>query len=117
MLYNFNFIETTSSGLNFNFGDTGSQPYYNLNFVDSNYIYSYNFNFGASKNIYTILKGTSNSFTSVWVLNSKMYVGGKGYLTVVDLSDNMVCDWYSQVYQGRSGEVLLESGVVDINVV
>lgn len=117
MSINFNFIQTTPSGLDFNFGPTGSSPYYSLNFIDSPYTSSYNFNFGASKNIYTILKGTSNSFTSVWVLNSKMYVSTNDTLTVVDLSNNSIHDYYTQTHVGRSNESLEHDSVIDINVV
>jgi len=117
MIHIFNFTQTTVTGTSFNFGDTGSGPYYDFNFMESGYIPSYDFTFGKAVEIYNILKGTSNNFSSVWVFNNKMYVGEEGYLTTVDLSTNTVYDWYSTVHIGRANESLNSQDINDVNVV
>ncbi len=115
---NFNFIVLTTSGIDFDFGSTGTEPYYSFNFTESGYSPSspYSFLFGEGFNIYSILKGTSNNFTSVWVYNNKMYVASADVLTTINLSDNSVYDWYTQTAKGRGNETLDSSNVVDINV-
>ena len=117
MSNNFNFIEPSSSSLDFYFGDTGSSPYYDLDFTEDAYSPSYDFNFGEGFNIYTILKGTSNDFSAIWILNNKMYVSSSDTLTIIDLMTNTVYDWYGQTHIGRANESLDHDEVIDINVV
>lgn len=64
-----------------------------------------------------ILKGTDNNFTSIWIFNNRMYVGSDDYLTVVELSNDTVSDWYSETHAGRGVEVLDADDMVDINIV
>lgn len=117
MAHIFNFTQTTVTGTNFDFGSTGSGPYYDFNFTESGYTPSYDFTFGEAAEIYNILKGNTNDFSSIWVHDNKMYVGSEGYLTVVDLSTNTVWDWYSESHVGRANESLDSSDIVDNNVV
>lgn len=118
MANNFNFTVLTTSGTDFDFGSTGSGPYNDFNFTESGYDPSapYSFAFGEGFNIYLVLKGTSNNFTSVWVYNGKMYVSSADALTTINLSDNSVYDFYTQTEKGRGNETLDGSNVVDINV-
>lgn len=116
MAHIFNFTQATVTGTSFLFGDTGSGPYYDFNFTESGYTPSYDFTFGEAVEIYSILKGLSNNFNSIWVYDNKMYVGSEGYLTVVDLSDNTVHDWYSDSHTGRANESLDSEDITDINV-
>lgn len=113
---NFNFANLKSEGLDFNFGEHYTSVYVDFNFIESGYVASYNFNFGIEVNTYSILKGTSNNFSSVWILNNKMYVASSDTLTVVDLLTNTVHDWYSQTQVGRAGESLDSDDVIDIVV-
>jgi hypothetical protein len=123
MFRTFNFTQPTVSGLNFSFGDTVSSPYNDFNFTESGYTGEYNFNFGAGKNIYNILKGISNDFTSIWadinasITNGKIYIGSQGYFNVVNISDQTISDWYSETHKGRSNESLEHSDITDINVI
>jgi len=93
---------------------------HDFNFTEGGYSPSapYNFDFNPPVVIptYNILKGTTNDFSSIWVFDNKMYVGGEGYLTVVDLSTNTVWDWYSEVHLGKAGVALSGSDVADINI-
>ena len=90
----------------------------NFNFRESGYVPdSYGFNFGAGGVLLYILKGLSNNFTSIWVLNDKMYVGTNNTLNVVNLAANTIHDYYSEDDEGRAGESLEGSDMADINVV
>jgi len=64
---------------------------------------------------YKILKGADNNFSSIWISGDKMHVGSAGFLTIVDLINNSVSDWYSTVRAGEAGEVLVDSDIVDNN--
>ncbi len=65
---------------------------------------------------YSILKGSSNNFTSVWVHNGKMYVSSADAFTTINLDDNSVYDFYTQTEKGRGNEALDSNDVIDINV-
>jgi hypothetical protein len=94
-----------------------------FNFTEGGYIpgSSFDFNFGITvptpENIYSILKGSTNNFLSVWVLDNKMYAGTNDSLTVINLLTNMVWDWYDQSQKGRAGETLNSDDSNDINVI
>ena len=95
-------------------------------FVDSGMIYTATSNgvyvIDESNDTYSVLttvsgiKGSSNNFSSVWILNNKMYVSSDDTLTVVDLLTNIVHDWYSQTHIGRANESLDNDSIVDIIV-
>ena len=90
----------------------------NFNFTDSGYIPGdLNFDFGVEITTYNVLKGTSNDFSAIWVLNNKMYVSSSDTLTIIDLMTNTVYDWYGQTHIGRANESLDHDEVIDINVV
>ena len=122
MTQNFNFTQPAVGGLNFIFGGTGSGPYSNFNFTEAGYISSYDFNFGEDYNIYTVLKGLTNNFTSIWadvdagLSVGKMYIGLEGYFNIIDLSNQTLYDWYSESRKGRGNETLDRSDIVDVNV-
>lgn len=122
MAHIFNFTQATVTGTSFLFGDTGSGPYYDFNFTESGYTPSYDFTFGEAVEIYSILKGPTNDFIAIWtdadagLNNGKMYIASEGYLTIIDLSDNSVFDWYSESRVGRANESLENSDIIDINV-
>jgi len=90
-----------------------------FDFTESGYIPSlpYDFYFGELINYYYVLKGTSNNFSSVWVMSNKMYVANDGALTTIDLSTNDLYDWYDQTHVGRAQESLTASGIIDVNAV
>lgn len=90
----------------------------NFNFTESGYVpgLPYNFDFGPSVETYAVIKGSSNVFSSVWVWNNKMYVSNSDALTIVDLNDNKVCDYYTKDHVGRANESLNGDNIVDINV-
>lgn len=112
MSYIFNFIKTNSSQLNFYFG---SDQNINFNFTGGDYTPSSNFEF-LTLLTFSILKGSTNNFSSIWVLNNRLYITSSNVLNVVALSDNSLDDWYSQAHAGRGNEELTNSGVVDTNV-
>ena len=96
----------------------------NFNFTESGYSPGppYNFDFNPPAVSYSIIKGTTNNFTSIWadtdagLSEGKMYIGSQGHFNVVNLSDQTIYDWYSTVHSGKAGVVLLGSNVVDINI-
>ena len=89
-----------------------------FNFTESGYsITSYDFNFGSIIDVYYILKGTSNNFSSVWVLDQKLYVSNSDALTIIDLLTNTVYDYYTQSHVGRANESLDHAQIIDVNVV
>jgi len=108
----FNFINGPALDLNFHFGQRGV---INFNFINTGYAPNSNFNFGIIKKNFDVLFGTTNNFTSVWVLNSKLYITND-VLNVIDLKSNTLCDWYSMTQKGRADEVLDNSNIVDIVV-
>ena len=122
MVNNFNFIQPATSSLNFDFGSTGSGPYYNFNFTESEYTPSYDFNFGETYNVYTILKGLTNNFVAIWadfdagLNNGKMYVSSASAFSIVNLSDHSIEDWYSISHIGRANKSLEHEDIVDLNV-
>lgn len=90
----------------------------NFNFTESGYDpTSYDFNFGSMVDIYRILKGTSNNFSSVFVYNNKLYISNSDALTVIDLNNNEVYDWYNQIRIGKANESLDHDQIIDVNVV
>lgn len=89
-----------------------------FNFTESGYIPGdLDFNFGAEVSIYNILKGTTNNFTSVWVLNQKLYVSNLDALTIIDLDTNEVYDYYTQSHIGRANKSLDHDQIVDVNAI
>jgi len=112
MLYIFNFIKTNNHDLNFYLG---SDQNVNFNFTDGDYSASSNFEFSTIL-IFSILKGDTNNFSSIWVSNDKLYVSTSGILNTVDLSTNTLYDWYSQNHTGRANEKLNNNEIIDVIV-
>ena len=96
----------------------------NFNFTESGYSPGppYNFDFSPPATSYSVVKGLTNNFTSIWadanagLSAGKMYIGLEGYFNVINLSDQTIYDWYSTLHAGRGNETLTGSDVVDINV-
>jgi len=110
IMYTFNFIKTNDYDLNFYLG---SDQNVNFNFTDDGYIASSNFGFSNTL-IFSILKGSTNNFSSIWVSNNKLCVSTFDTLNIVDLSTNTLYDWYSQSHAGRANEKLNNTEIVDI---
>ena len=117
----FNFPITGTSS--FDFGLTGD--YTNLNFTEiSSGESSYDFEFGQGIFIFELLKGTSNSFYSVWadetasLTNGRFYIGRTNDLTIIKNTNSQVIieDYYSTTEKGKTNETLSYTDVIDINV-
>jgi len=67
--------------------------------------------------VYNILKGSNNNFTSVWVLDNKLYVSNSDTLTIIDLNNNEIYDWYTQSHVGRANESLNHDQIIDVNAI
>jgi len=76
--------------------------------------------------LYNVLTGTSGNFTSIWAdsntnINSgKIYIGTKGSggsLSIINMSDKTLYDYYLIDKPGRCNEVLDSENIDDINVV
>ncbi len=65
--------------------------------------------------IYNILAGTSNHFTSVWAYDGKMYVASSDAFSVVNLASGALIDCYTQTFGGNNNETLIGDDIVDIN--
>jgi len=100
---------------------------YNFNFTDASYEETYNFNFGLDVVVtyYSILKGVSNNFVSIWAdsdsseWSGRLYVSDSGYgsaLSVVDLSSQALIDFYTFTQPGGFNESLEEEDIKDINI-
>jgi len=92
----------------------------NFNFTDKDYTPSpaqeANFNFTeAISNIFNILAGTSNYFTSIWAYDNKMYVASSDTFSVVNLESGALIDYYTQIDGGNNDETLIGDDIVDIN--
>lgn len=96
----------------------------NFNFIDEDYSPSpaqeANFNFTEAEvvvisDIFNILAGTSNHFTSVWAYGGKMYVASSDAFSVVNLASGALIDYYTQTFGGNNNETLIGDDVVDIN--
>ena len=96
----------------------------NFNFTESGYSPGppYNFDFSPPATSYSVVKGLTNNFTSIWadtgagLSAGKMYIGLEGYFNVINLSDQTIYDWYSQTCKGRANTILSSNDIVDINV-
>ena len=90
-----------------------------FNFTTSGYTPStpYDFNFGDILSLHFVLKGTSNDFNSVWILNNKMYVTSGDTLTTVDLTSHSLYDWYDGSHKGRGNETLNNDDIIDVNAI
>lgn len=95
---------------------------YDFNFNTPGYVVSYDFNFRAPYNSYYILAGASNNFTSIWadantgLTSGKLYIASNTGFSIVDLSNNILYDAYTQTIKGRGNETLSSNDIVDINV-
>jgi hypothetical protein len=73
--------------------------------------------------LYFVLHGLNNNLSSIWadptasLSSGKMYVGGLGYFNVIKLDNQSVYDWYSSIHAGRGNETLVETDIIDGNVV
>ena len=65
--------------------------------------------------IFNILAGTSNYFTSIWVYDGKMYVASSDAFSVINLETNALIDYYTQIDGGNNNEPLIGDDIVDIN--
>ena len=65
--------------------------------------------------IFNILAGASNHFTSVWAYDNKMYVASSDAFSVVNLSTGALIDYYTQTFGGNNNETLIGDDIVDIN--
>lgn len=69
-----------------------------------------------------ILKSLSNNIVAIWAMpdaglnNGKMYVSSLNSFNVVNLATDIVDDYYTEVYAGKSGEVLQGNDIIDINI-
>lgn len=75
---------------------------------------------------YNIIAGSSVNYTSVWadsnssINNGKVYIGTKdsgGALSVINLSDKTLSDFYKIDRKGRFNETLDSEYIDDVNVV
>jgi len=75
--------------------------------------------------IHNILGGTSNIFIAIWAdlnadqYNNRMYAlswGSGVALSVLDLSTKNLYDHYTQNFDGRGKEPLINSDTIDLNV-
>ena len=65
--------------------------------------------------IFNILAGTSNYFTSIWAYDGKMYVASSDAFSVVNLAAGTLIDCYTQTDGGANNEPLIGNDIVDIN--
>ena len=65
--------------------------------------------------IFNILAGTSNNFTSVWAYDGKMYVASSDAFSVINLETNALIDYYTQTDGGNNNETLISDDIIDIN--
>ena len=84
------------------------------------------FNFSAPFTQHNILAGTNNVFISIWadpdasLDNGKFYAASTGVgatLSVVDMNNQVLHDFYSQTSKGAHDEVLANNDIEDINIV
>src|SRR5574340_719835 len=85
-----------------------------FNFTESGYIPPavYDFYFGDLVTYRYILKGASNNFSGVWVLNNRLYVASDDTLTVIDLSTDNLCDCYSKLLLHTECDASSASGTI-----
>jgi len=94
----------------------------NFNFIEIGYTPTQadqaNFNFTevvVISDIFNILAGSSNYFTSVWVYDGKIYVASSDVFSVVNLASGVLIDYYTQTDGGNNNETLIGDDIVDIN--
>ena len=116
---NFNTLGTPTS---FNFGQPGN--FNDFNFTEGGYTPDYDFNFGTGATSYNfILKGLSDNFSAIWadtdasLSNGKMYISSAAAFMVVNLSTDLVEDYYTETHAGEAGESLTSNDIVDNSVV
>ena len=92
-----------------------------FNFTGKTYTYSPDYDFGPEGiSYYYILKGSSN-ITSIWADSSagpnsgKFYASSTDTLSIIDIENNSIHDWYTQTHIGRSNDSLDNNDIVDIN--
>jgi len=129
---------TPTEPANYLFDFGGTAPYYSFDLLPSppeppppppvfNFDFTapyetpieYNFEFGWTT--YRLLKGTSNNFTAIWadprasISSGKMYVSSEDVFSIINLTTNIVHDYYTTTYSGLRGETLT-SGIVDLYI-
>jgi len=65
--------------------------------------------------IFNILAGTSNYFTSIWAYENKMYVASSDAFSVINLTTGALTDCYTQTFGGNNNETLISDDIIDIN--
>jgi hypothetical protein len=120
----FNFLPgTATSGTNFNFTPPTALSGTGVDLDLDQPAGGYGFNFGAEYPTFSIISSASAVFTAVWADvdagkdTGKMYVATANSLSVIDLQNKTVFDYYTQTHAGGREETLEQDDIVDINVV
>lgn len=97
--------------------------YNNFNFTSPGYVPSYNLEWPATE--FRLIAGFSQNFAAVWaeadanIETSRMYIATAGTgaaFSVIDLSNKILLDSYTQIDGGDYEEPLERDDIKDINV-